>query len=127
MIKRELNSVSYLDKLSSVSQLFKYDLNHLVEMFYSALKETANVMTTTIRCGPYQEKQKNKVSLFDHECRAQKRKTRKALRSFKKRRTAENETSCIEEKRNYRKLMKDKKDHNERSGPEWYISTIERA
>ena len=143
MVKRELNSVSFRDKLSKASQLIKEDLNHSVEMFNSALKETATEMTKTVRCGPSQTNNKvswfdhecrtqpsqtnnkvswfdhecrtqpsqtnNKVSWFDHECRTQKRKTRKALRSFKKSRTVNNKTSYIEERRNYRKLVKDKK------------------
>ena len=40
-------------------------------------------------------------------------KAHKALRSFKKSRTVENKTSYIEERRNYRKLTKDKKDHKQ--------------
>ena len=55
----------------------------------------------------------NQVSWFDHECRTQKRKARKALSSFKKSRTVDNKTSYIEERTNYRKLMKDKKDHKQ--------------
>ena len=148
MVKSKLNSVSFRDKLSRASQLIQEDLNHSVEMFNSALKETATEMTKTVRCGPSQTNNKvswfdhecrtqpsqtnnkvswfdhecrtqpsqtnNKVSWFDHECRTQKRKTRKALRSFKKSRTVENKTSYIEERRNYRKLMKDKKkDHKQ--------------
>ena len=41
-------------ELSSVDQLIKEDLNHSVEMFNSALKETATVKTNTVRCGPSQ-------------------------------------------------------------------------
>ena len=112
MVRSQLNSVSFRDKLSRAGQLIKEDLNHSVEMFNSALKETATEMTKTVRCGPSQTN--NKVSWFDHECRTQKRKTRKALSSFKKSRTVENKTSYIEERRNYRKLMKDKKkDHTQ--------------
>ena len=91
MVKSELNSVSFRDKLSRASQLIQEDLNHSVEMFNSALKETATEMTKTVRCGPSQTN--NKVSWFGHECRTQKRKTRKALRSFKKSRTVDNKTS----------------------------------
>ena len=110
MVKSKLNSVSFRDKLSRASQLIQEDLNHSVEMFNSALKETVTEMTKTVRCGPSQI---DKVSWFDHECRTQKRKTRRALRSFKKSRTVENKTSYIEERRNYRKLMKDKKDNKQ--------------
>ena len=95
--------------LSRASQLIKEDFNHSVEMFNSALNETATEMTKTVRCGPSQTN--NKVAWFDHECRTQKLKTRKALRSFKKSTTVENKTSYIEERRNNMKLMKDKKDH----------------
>ena len=107
MVKCELNSVRFRDKFSSAGQLIKEDLNHSVEMFKRPLKETATVMTKTIRCAPPQTN--NNVSWFDHECRTQKCKSRKALRSFKKSRTAKNKTSYTEERRNYRKLMKDKK------------------
>ena len=111
MVKSKLNSVGFCDKLSRASQFIKEDLNHSVEMFNSALMETATEMTITVRCGPSQTN--NKVSWFDHECRTQKRKTRKALRSFKKSRTVDNKTSYnIEERRNHRKLMKDK-DHKQ--------------
>ena len=93
MVKSELNLVSFRDKLSRASQLIQEDLNHSVEMFNNALKETANEMTKTVRCGPSQTN--NKVSWFDHECRTQKRKTRKALRSFKKSRTVENRNHIL--------------------------------
>ena len=112
MVKSELNLVSFRDKLSRASQLIQEDLNHSVEMFRSALKETATEMTKTVRCEPSQTD--NKVSWFDHDCRTQKRKTRKALRSFKKSRTVDNKTSYIEERSNYKKIMKDKKkDHKQ--------------
>ena len=122
MVRSELNSVSFRDKLSSASQLIKEDLNHLVEMFNSALKETATEMTKRVRCGPSQAN--NEVSWFDHECRTQKRKTRKALRSFKKSRTVENKTSYIEERRNYRKLMKDKKKDHTQNRLEFFFTAL---
>ena len=46
MVKSELNSVSFLHKLSSAVQLIKEDLNHSVEMFNSVLKETATTLCT---------------------------------------------------------------------------------
>ena len=107
IVKSKLNSVCFRDKLSRAIQLIKEDLNHSVEIFNSALNETATEMTKTVRCGLLQAN--NKVCWFDYECRAQKRKTRKALRSFKKSTTVENKPSYIEERRNYMKLMKDKK------------------
>ena len=122
MVKCELNSVSFCDKLSRASQLIKEDLHHSVEMFNSALKETATEMTKTVRCGP--SLTNNKVSWFDHECRTQKRKTRKALRSFKNSRTVENETSYIEERRNYRKLMKDEKKEHKQNGLDNLFSAL---
>ena len=122
MVKSKLNSVSFHDKLSRASQLIQEDLNHSVEMFNSALKETATEMTKTVRCGPSQTD--NKVSWFDHDCRTQKRKTRKALRSLKKSRTIENKTSYIEERRNYRKLMKDRKKDNKQNRLEHLFAAL---
>ena len=43
MVKSELHSVSYCDKLSSAGQLIKEDLSHSAEMINSALKETVLV------------------------------------------------------------------------------------
>ena len=54
MVKSELNSFSFHDKLSRASQFVKEDLNHSVEIFNSALKETATGMTKPVRCGPSQ-------------------------------------------------------------------------
>ena len=93
MVKSELNSVSFRDKLSRAIQLIQEDLNHSVEMFNSALIETATEMTKTVKCGPSQTN--NKVSWFDHECRTQERKTRKVLRSFMKSRTVKIEPHIL--------------------------------
>ena len=49
MVKSELNSVSFRDKLSRAIQLIQEDLNHSVEMFNSALIETATEMTKTVK------------------------------------------------------------------------------
>ena len=50
MVKSELNSV----KLSSTGEQIREDLPHSVEMFNSVLKETATVMTKTVRGWPSQ-------------------------------------------------------------------------
>ena len=80
------------------SQLIGEDLTRTVEVFNSALKETATVIMKIVGCGPSQTN--CKTSCLDNECTALKRRTPKNV-------------SFIQEEKDSRKQrkkpMKDKK------------------
>ena len=79
-----------------------------LQTFTKAIKEAAACMTKNIRPHDGHQSDRHTQPWYDQECRTSKKSTKKALRNFNKKKTNENRIIYVEERKNYKRLLRTK-------------------